>query len=79
MAHFVLSCSILFPGGGVNLVNSSYAKAGKIFYDLAIKVGKGINIRIHRECEGGIEKSVLRIIDWHQESMRCLIRVSTVC
>ena len=42
--YFVLSCSILFPGGGVNLVNSSYAKAGKIFYNLAIKVGKGINI-----------------------------------
>ena len=22
-------------------------------------------IRIHHECEGGIEKSVPRIIDWH--------------
>ena len=67
---FVLSCSILFPGGGVNLVNSSYAKAGKIFYDLAIKVGKGINIRSHYECEGGREKSVPRITDWHHEACR---------
>ena len=26
------------------------------------------NIRIHHECEGGIEKSVPRIIDWHHEA-----------
>ena len=26
------------------------------------------NISIHHECEGGIEKSVLRITDWHHEA-----------
>ena len=28
-------------------------------------------IRIHQECEGRIEKSVLRITDWHHEA--CLV------
>ena len=30
------------------------------------------NIRIHHECEGGIEKSVPRIDDWHHEACRVM-------
>ena len=30
------------------------------------------SIRIHHECEGGIEKSVLRITDWHQEACQVM-------
>ena len=30
-------------------------------------------IRIHHECEGGIEKSVPRITDWHHESCKVMI------
>ena len=29
-------------------------------------------IRIHNECEGGIEKSVSRITDWHQEACEAM-------
>ena len=29
-------------------------------------------IRIHHECEGGIEKSVLRITDWHHEACQVM-------
>ena len=29
-------------------------------------------IRIHHECEGGIEKSVPRITDWHHEACRVM-------
>ncbi|KAG9347971.1 hypothetical protein JZ751_003990 [Albula glossodonta] len=32
-----LFCRVLFPGGGVSIVSSGYAKAAKIFYELAIK------------------------------------------
>ena len=35
------------------------------FYYFSMKK-KPLNIRIHHECEGGIEKSVPRITDWHQ-------------
>ena len=31
-----------------------------------------LTIRIHHEYEGGIEKSVLRITDWHQEACRVM-------
>ena len=31
-----------------------------------------IRIRIHGECDGGIEKSVLRITDWHQAACRVM-------
>ena len=30
------------------------------------------NIRIHHECEGGIEKSVPRITDWHREACQVM-------
>ena len=30
------------------------------------------NIRIHHECEGGIEKSVPRIAVWHHEACRVM-------
>ena len=30
------------------------------------------NIRICHECEHGIEKSVLRITDWHHEACRVM-------
>ena len=30
------------------------------------------NIRIYHECEGGMEKSVLRITDWHHEACRVM-------
>ena len=30
------------------------------------------NIRIYVECEGGIEKSVARITDWHHEACRVM-------
>ena len=30
------------------------------------------NIRIYHECEGGIEKSVPRITDWHHEACRVM-------
>ena len=29
-------------------------------------------ISIHNECEGGIEKSVPRIADWHREAWRVM-------
>ena len=29
-------------------------------------------IRIHHKCEGGIEKSVPRITDWHHEACRVM-------
>ena len=29
-------------------------------------------IRVHHECEDGIEKSVPRIIDWHHEACRVM-------
>ena len=30
------------------------------------------NIRIHHDCEGEIEKIVLRITDWHHEACRVM-------
>ena len=30
------------------------------------------NIRIHHECQGGIEKSVPMIMDWHHEACRVM-------
>ena len=35
---------------------------------LFICLDKARTIRIHHECEGGIEKSVPRITDWHHEA-----------
>ena len=32
-------------------------------------------IRIHHECEGGIEKSVSRVTDWHHEACRVMTNV----
>ena len=29
-------------------------------------------LRIHHKCEGGIEKSVLRITDWHHEACQVM-------
>ena len=29
-------------------------------------------IRIHHECDGGIEKSIPRITDWHHEACRVM-------
>ena len=37
-------------------------------YNRAIKY----DIRINHECEGGIEKSVLRITVWHHEACRVM-------
>ena len=31
-----------------------------------------INVRIYHECEGGIEKSVPRITDWHHEASQAM-------
>ena len=31
-------------------------------------------IRIHHECEGGIEKSAPRIIDWHHKACRVITK-----
>ena len=31
-----------------------------------------LNISIHHECEGGIEKAILRITDWHHEACRVM-------
>ena len=37
-------------------------------------------LRIHHGCEGGIEKSVPRLTDWHHEDCRVMrIRVSFIC
>ena len=33
------------------------------------------NIRIHHECEDGIEKSVPRITNWQQEACRGLLKI----
>ena len=33
---------------------------------------EGRIIRIYHKCEGGIEKFVLRIIDWHHEACRVM-------
>ena len=35
-------------------------------------VSESNNIRIHHECEGGIEKSVPKITDWHHEACRVM-------
>ena len=32
------------------------------------------SIRIHHECESGIEKSVMRITDWHQEACQVMTK-----
>ena len=32
------------------------------------------NIRIHHECEGGTEKSVWRITDWHHKACRVVTK-----
>ena len=39
---------------------------------LCIAAKKWDIIRIHHECEGGIEKSVSRIADWHHEACRVM-------
>ena len=33
------------------------------------------NIRIYHECEAGIEKSILRITDWHHKACRVMTKV----
>ena len=38
----------------------------KLFYD---------NIRIYHECEGGIEKIVPRVTDWHQVACRVMTNI----
>lgn len=44
---------ILFPGGSRDLINSEYAKAGKILYDLALDSNKnGIYFPIWGTCLG---------------------------
>ena len=42
------------------------------FQDKNIGVIRVKNIRIYRECGGGIEKSVPRITDWHHEACRVM-------
>ena len=32
----------------------------------------GVTIRTYHECEGGIEKSDLRVTDWHHEACRVM-------
>ena len=39
---------------------------------MILKIKVIYNIRIYHECEGGIEKSVLRITYWHPEACRVM-------
>ena len=34
----VVCCRVLFPGGGVDILKSPYAKIAKLMYELAIQV-----------------------------------------
>ena len=64
------------------LVNSATMPAGleKLFPDnnlqlMVVSGAKGSSvsiIRIYHYCEGGIEKPVLRITDWHHEACRVM-------
>ena len=37
------------------------------------KQGSLLRLRIHHECEGEIEISVTRIIDWHHETWQVMV------
>ena len=42
---------------------------------LIVSRDDALNLSIHHECEGGIEKSVLRITHWHHEACRLMTYV----
>ena len=44
----------------------------KPVYPPQTKFAGGINIRIHHECDGGIEKSGPTITDWHHEACQVM-------
>ena len=58
----------------INISNSTRLKVVKLSRDVFVKHDAPmiINIRIHHECEGRIEKSVLRITDWHHTACRVM-------
>ena len=45
------------------------------FWKLKICVSSCDNIRLHHECEGGIEKSIHKINNWHHEACWVITRV----
>ena len=58
-------------GGGGNLQSIIVCQASTIFCPLSDDFRTGdwlVSIRIYHDCEGGIEKSVLRITDWHHKA-----------
>ena len=50
----------------MEIVETWYFQICVNFGGMAVKCE---NIRSHHECEGGIEKSILRITDWHHETL----------
>ena len=62
-------------GGSVWIQTGEFFGAGTIDVkggSIGGTAGQYEIIRIHHECEGGIEKSVPRIIVWHQEACRVM-------
>ena len=45
-----------------------------LFMLMAGRLKAFLNIRTHHECEGGIEKYILRIVDWHHEACRVMTK-----
>ena len=56
-------------GSGVEIWQTLEVKLRLSEFHLQQQIHRtGKNINIHHECEGGIEKSVPRITDWHHEA-----------
>ena len=47
-------------------LSKEYRKIEWIIRHFSFYGGCEANIRMYHECEGGMEKSVLRITDWHK-------------
>ena len=54
------------------VVSNTAEEAGDFTLVVDILLQNICNIRIHHECESGIEKSVPRITDWHHEACRVM-------
>ena len=54
------------------VVSNTAEEAGDFTLVVDILLKNKSYIRIHQECESGIEKSVLRITVWHHEACRVM-------
>ena len=61
-----------FDGQAFDPWNIFYDSACNVMLDLVSYFKAFENIRIYHECEGKIEKSVLRIAVWHHEACRVM-------